>query len=122
MARAAEDFDALNPPMGLFISLYAAEHVSRIARVPSSSSISSLLHSHVNLEWCDKIKLSNLLLPRKSGARVPLETRKVRILNIGWSFFWSRGPGILGGRDQTPEKGRSRVIFMEELVGQYAFF
>jgi len=28
----------------------------------SSSSISSLLHSHVNLEWCDKIKLSNLLL------------------------------------------------------------
>ena len=38
-------------------------------RYPSSSSslISSLLHSHVNLEWCDKIKLSNLLLPRKSG-------------------------------------------------------
>jgi len=32
----------------------------------SSSLISSLLHSHVNLEWCDKIKLSNLLLPRKS--------------------------------------------------------
>ena len=36
---------------------------------PSSSFslIPSLLHSHVNLEWCDKIKLSNLLLPRKSG-------------------------------------------------------
>jgi len=31
--------------------------------------ISSALHSHVtfNLELCDKIKLSNLLLPRKSG-------------------------------------------------------
>jgi len=29
----------------------------------SSSLISSFLHSHVNLEWCDKIKLSNLLLP-----------------------------------------------------------
>ena len=27
----------------------------------SSSSISSLLHSHANLEWCDKIKLSSLL-------------------------------------------------------------
>ena len=34
----------------------------------SSSSISSSLHSHVTfLEWCDKIKLSNLLLPRKTG-------------------------------------------------------
>ena len=32
-----------------------------------SSLIFSLLHSHANLEWCDKIKLSNLLLPRKSG-------------------------------------------------------
>jgi len=32
-----------------------------------SSLISSLLHSRVNLEWCDEIKLSNLLLPRKSG-------------------------------------------------------
>ena len=30
---------------------------------PSSSLVSSLLHSHVNLEWCDKIKLSDLLLP-----------------------------------------------------------
>ena len=29
--------------------------------------ISFLLHSHVNLEWRDKIKLSKLLLPRKSG-------------------------------------------------------
>ena len=27
----------------------------------SSSLISSSLHSHVNLEWCDKIKYSNLL-------------------------------------------------------------
>ena len=35
--------------------------------VSSSSLISSLLHSHVNLEWCDQIKLSNLLLPWKSG-------------------------------------------------------
>ena len=38
---------------------------------PSSSSslISSSLHSHVTLylKWCDKIKLSNLLLLRKSG-------------------------------------------------------
>ena len=35
----------------------------------SSSLISSSLHSHVTLkpEWCDKIKLSNLLLPRKGG-------------------------------------------------------
>ena len=33
----------------------------------SSSLISSLLHSHVNLEWCDKIKLLNLLLPQKSS-------------------------------------------------------
>ena len=33
----------------------------------SSSLISSLLHSHANLEWCDNIKLSNLLLPWKSG-------------------------------------------------------
>ena len=34
-----------------------------------ASLISSSLHSHVTLylEWCDKIKLSNLLLPRKSG-------------------------------------------------------
>jgi len=33
----------------------------------TSSLISSLLHSRVtlNLEWCDEIKLSNLLLPRK---------------------------------------------------------
>ena len=31
------------------------------------TQISSFLHSHVNHEWCDKIKLSNLLLPRKSG-------------------------------------------------------
>jgi len=31
------------------------------------SLISSLLHSYVNLEWCDIIKLSNLLLPRQSG-------------------------------------------------------
>ena len=30
----------------------------------SSSLISSLLHSHVNLELCDKINLSNLLLPQ----------------------------------------------------------
>ena len=31
---------------------------------PSSSSmIFSLLHSHVNLDWCDEIKLSNLLQP-----------------------------------------------------------
>jgi len=37
------------------------------ARTSSSSLISSLLHSRVNLEWCDNIKLSNLLLPRKSG-------------------------------------------------------
>jgi len=28
---------------------------------PSSLLISSLLHSRVNLEWCDKIKLSNLI-------------------------------------------------------------
>ena len=38
---------------------------------PSSSSllISSLSHAHatLNLEWCDKMKLSNLRLPRKSG-------------------------------------------------------
>jgi len=33
----------------------------------SSSLISSVLHSHVNLEWCDKIKLSKPLLPRKSA-------------------------------------------------------
>ena len=32
-----------------------------------SSLISSLLQLHVNLEWCDEIKLSNLLLPRMSG-------------------------------------------------------
>ena len=38
---------------------------SRCSR-SSSSLISSLVHSHVNLEWCDDIKLSNLLLPRKS--------------------------------------------------------
>ena len=35
----------------------------------SSSLISSLLHSHANREWCDEIKLSNLLLPRKSATR-----------------------------------------------------
>ena len=33
----------------------------------SSSLISSISHSHINLEWCDKIKLSCLMLPRKSG-------------------------------------------------------
>ena len=33
----------------------------------SSSLLSSLLHSYVNLKWCEKIKLSNLLLPRKGG-------------------------------------------------------
>ena len=35
----------------------------------SSSLISSSLHSHVTLkpEWCDEIKLSNLMLQRKSG-------------------------------------------------------
>jgi len=46
------------------------EPFDRYRAISSSSSlISSLLHSHVtlNLEWCDKIKLSNLLLPRKSG-------------------------------------------------------
>ena len=34
-----------------------------------SSSISSLLRSHaiLNLKWCDRIKLSNILLPRKRG-------------------------------------------------------
>ena len=31
----------------------------------SSSLICSLIHSHANLEWCDEVKLSNLLLPRK---------------------------------------------------------
>ena len=36
-------------------------------KIVATSLISSLLHSHVNLEWCDKIKLSSLLLPRKSG-------------------------------------------------------
>jgi hypothetical protein len=31
--------------------------------------MSSSSHSHVTLlKWCDKIKLSNLLLPRESGA------------------------------------------------------
>ena len=36
----------------------------------SSSLISSLLHSHVtlNLKWCDTIKLSDLLMSRKSGS------------------------------------------------------
>jgi len=41
----------------------------------SSSLIPSLLDSHVNLEWCDKIKLSNLLLPRKSGTIKSLQLR-----------------------------------------------
>ena len=35
----------------------------------SSSLISTLLHSHVNLEWCDKIKLSNLLQGVKESDR-----------------------------------------------------
>ena len=34
----------------------------------SSSLIPSLSHSHVNLEWCEDIKLPNLLLPRKCDA------------------------------------------------------
>jgi len=40
-----------------------------ILRHHSSSLRSSSLHSHVTLylKWCDKIKISNLLLPRKSA-------------------------------------------------------
>jgi hypothetical protein len=52
-------------------------------RVPSSSSsslIPSLLHSRVNLEWCDKTL--NLLLPRKSGTIKSLTTT----INFGSSL------------------------------------
>ena len=55
------------------------EHVSKllhpqpmsrqVASHHHSSSISFLSHSRVtfNLEWCDQIKLSDALMPRKSG-------------------------------------------------------
>ena len=43
---------------------------TRVGGGGASSLISSLLNSHVKLEWCDKIKLSNLLEGgRTSGQR-----------------------------------------------------
>ena len=39
----------------------------------SSSLISSVLHSHVNLECCDKIKISNLLLPQNRRGCLTVE-------------------------------------------------
>ena len=63
----------------------------------SSSSTSSLLPSHVNLEWCDKFKLSNLLLPRKSGTGKRLQLLSTsETLLIRWatgSRWSSRRPG-----------------------------
>jgi len=61
-------FPAPEPPFPASIRCESVSKCSTPAwKSPSSSLISSLLHSHVNLEWCDKIKLSNPLLPRKSG-------------------------------------------------------
>jgi len=65
-----------------------------------SPLIFSLLHSHVNLEWCDEIKLSNLLLPRKSGSgfRVPGcrfwgQGFVIRVEGVGSSFGGTVGGG-----------------------------
>ena len=67
-------------------------HKSKSSTFSSSSSlISSLLHSHVNLEWCDKIKLSNLLLLRPSSAEL-LEAA----MPLGW------GGGSNGGLEFEP--------------------
>ena len=69
------------------------------------SVISSLLHSHVNLEWCDTIKLSNPLLPRKSGTIKSLqllstsETLSPKIYITAWYK-------IERGRPAPWDKGR----------------
>ena len=54
----------------------------------SSSSLSSLSDSQVtfNLEWCDKIKLSNLLLPRS----------EFRVQRLGIAFPQDSGCGVCG--------------------------
>ena len=53
----------------------------------SSSLIPSLLLSYVNLEWCDKTNLSNLLLLRKSGTIKRLQLLS-RAPNSGKGFGW----------------------------------
>ena len=66
----------------------------------TSSLISSLLHSHVtlNLEWCDTIKLSNLLLPWKSGT-----TKRLQLLSTSETLLALEHLGRQGtGRKASP--------------------
>ena len=80
-----------------------------IHRVASSSSlISSLLHSHVNLEWCDKIKLSNLLLPRKSGTIKSLQLLSTSATLLELEQPGSRALGPLDVRTITVERHLAR--------------
>jgi len=70
---------------------------SVVARQFSGSASSSSLHSHATLflEWCDKIKLSNLLLPRKSGTikslQLPIHRLRSGDKRSGSDWKWSRG-------------------------------
>jgi len=66
-------------------------------KTSSSSSLTSSLHSHVNLEWCDEIKLANLLLPRKSGTIKSLQLLSTSIrfgpsAKPSWSYCGKECP------------------------------
>ena len=69
----------------------------------SSSLISSLLHSHAILEWCDKIKLSNLLLPRKSGTFKSLQLSKSRDPTFSCRAFRGSSFPLLSGQVCTED-------------------
>jgi len=70
----------------------------RFANTPPAETSSSsllicfLLHAHVNLEWCDKIKLSNLLLTEEWRCQKPTTD-----INFGNSL----GPGTTRFQDDS---------------------